>query len=986
MPKFRTRARAVDMLGRQQIAGIPNAISELFKNAHDAYADRVEADYFQDEDLFVLRDDGIGMTKAEFEERWLTIGTESKLQIGKNVLPPPRDPNKPIRPILGEKGIGRLSIGIIGPQVLILTRAKRNGGVHDLVAAFIHWGLFECPGINIDQIEIPVQTFKGNVLPQRRDILKLVESVKANLEDLSDSIDEDTVSRIRNDLDDFRLSPKSLSELFGQLTLADQARGTHFYIHPTNEAISSEIDIELQGKEPSRLKRLLLGFTNTMIPPNAPRIRPAFRYWPNRDGASTDLINSQEFFTPEEFNIADHHIVGEFDEYGKFIGTIQVYDEKPVLETIPWPKAMGKPVSCGPFKINLAYVQGEGRVSKIPSSEYAILDRKISFLGGIYIYRDGIRVLPYGDQQADFLLMEERRSKGSAYYFFSHRRFMGAIEITRDRNRSLIEKAGREGFQENKAYREFREILINFFIQLAADFFRGGGKYADNFEKRKAELDRAERAKREREKTSSALRKDFGQKLDTFFLSFQQGQIQDQCDAIIDELKKRTDVLGEQPDPERAEKQLLALEANALRQLKAVRVGSDINKPPGIGLTKKLQSDWDAYLSEREALEQQIFLPTEAQIKSIAEHTAKVLKLRIDKVRRAKYLLNEISAPYMKDIEDQINQTNKTADLLYDKIHKLADEIHVSMHRILDEMRETLKDVDINIPEDFVHDAQNKLSENGKRYTTLLSLLRKQLESVSWLRSDNSEILTEADMTAALEDELLAYRERSETDFALTQLGMAIEIIGHEFGNAVKSIRNSLKRLKDWANVNPELKRLYNDIRMNFETLDGYLNLFTPLQRRLYRTPVPIIGSSIFDFLKALFAKSLDEHDIAMKSTDNFRKAQILGYPSTFYPVFINLVDNAIFWLQDQKSPREITLDAQGGNFIISDTGPGVQSRDRDAIFEMGFTRKPGGRGLGLFIARETLKNQGYSLELEKPTSNSKKGATFVIKKIQDKK
>ena len=47
MSKFKTRARTVDMLGRQQIAGIPNAISELFKNAHDAYADRVEVDYFR---------------------------------------------------------------------------------------------------------------------------------------------------------------------------------------------------------------------------------------------------------------------------------------------------------------------------------------------------------------------------------------------------------------------------------------------------------------------------------------------------------------------------------------------------------------------------------------------------------------------------------------------------------------------------------------------------------------------------------------------------------------------------------------------------------------------------------------------------------------------------------------------------------------------------------------------------------------------------
>ena len=42
MAKIRTRARAVDMLGRQQIAGTQNAINELFKNAHDAYSkDRI---------------------------------------------------------------------------------------------------------------------------------------------------------------------------------------------------------------------------------------------------------------------------------------------------------------------------------------------------------------------------------------------------------------------------------------------------------------------------------------------------------------------------------------------------------------------------------------------------------------------------------------------------------------------------------------------------------------------------------------------------------------------------------------------------------------------------------------------------------------------------------------------------------------------------------------------------------------------------------
>ena len=147
MAKFKTRARTIDMLGRQQIAGIPTAISELFKNAHDAYAKHVEVDYFRSNGIIVLRDDGLGMTLEDFETRWLTLGTESKLGSKAGMVPPPTDPDQIPRPILGEKGIGRLAIASIGSQVLIMTRAKRGDKLHDLVVAYIHWGIFECPGI-----------------------------------------------------------------------------------------------------------------------------------------------------------------------------------------------------------------------------------------------------------------------------------------------------------------------------------------------------------------------------------------------------------------------------------------------------------------------------------------------------------------------------------------------------------------------------------------------------------------------------------------------------------------------------------------------------------------------------------------------------------------------------------------------------------------------------------------------------------------------
>ena len=43
---FQARARTVDHLGREQIADCPTAISELWKNAFDAYARNVQLNLY----------------------------------------------------------------------------------------------------------------------------------------------------------------------------------------------------------------------------------------------------------------------------------------------------------------------------------------------------------------------------------------------------------------------------------------------------------------------------------------------------------------------------------------------------------------------------------------------------------------------------------------------------------------------------------------------------------------------------------------------------------------------------------------------------------------------------------------------------------------------------------------------------------------------------------------------------------------------------
>ena len=70
--------------------------------------------------------------------------------------------------------------------------------------------------------------------------------------------------------------------------------------------------------------------------------------------------------------------------------------------------------------------------------------------------------------------------------------------------------------------------------------------------------------------------------------------------------------------------------------------------------------------------------------------------------------------------------------------------------------------------------------------------------------------------------------------------------------------------------------------------------------------------------------------------------------------------------------------------FIISDSGNGVHLRDRDRIFEPGFSRRPAGRGLGLFIARSCLQAFGYELELlPVPAPGALTGANFLVSRQQ---
>ncbi|XCN73879.1 MAG: ATP-binding protein [Candidatus Electrothrix aestuarii] len=968
------------MLGRQQIADVSTAISELFKNAHDAYADHVEVDYFRSDNLLVLRDDGIGMTKEEFENRWLVLGTESKLDAAshnKMFKPSGKSP----RQIMGEKGIGRLAIALLGSQVLVLTRGKRESGLSDLTMCFIHWGLFELPSLNLDDLDFPVVSITGGKLPSEKEVVGLVAQNRFLVESLQEKYPQSDFSAIANDMQDFQLDPMDLDEFLKGLSLKENGTGTHFFIAPANPEIRTEIERERQTQT-KEFSRFLLGFCNaTFCTDTPPPIEPSFRYWAS-DLAYEELIGSGEFFTKEDVACGDQYIRGEVNEYGQFSGIVRVYEKEYKDHVISWGKGGGKPTFCGPFQIEFAYLQGTQRESRTSAEEYVRIRRKLDCIAGLYVYRDGIRILPYGNSDVDWLDMELRRSKHAGHYFFSYRNLYGAVCLSRENNTKLKEKAGREGFQKDKAYRQLKEILENLFIQLAADFFRKEAEFGDYFRERKAELDRLERARKKRDKQAGTKKKNLAKALDSFFQKITQKLPEGEVDVLRLQIHARMKVALTMENQDEAAEELLEAENEANSRLNEIRKNYQVAKPRGIGLTKQLQRDWTAYQQEQERLESEVFSPFSKEVSEGLGKMAEEARLYIDQRRRLKKLIKQVSDNRESKVKSEAAMLEKTAA----ETRRIAID---TARKSIQEFRNIVKKVEIEFAEQDFSDLspqsaeairekyELQIKEVGQKNTDSLGRVREMLTGISENLQNSGEV-EYLDVVEAMDQELQELKEQADTDAELVQLGLAVAVINHEFEAAIKGIRRKLSELGSWARANDDLVPLYQEIRTNFDHLDAHLNLFTPLQRRLQRKRIFIKGSEINHYVRTLFTVRLKRHDIELSVTQEFLDSNIQGFPSAIYPVFVNIIDNAIFWLKDIQGRRNVTLDFSGNAYQIRNNGPSIHKRDMEAIFEQGFSRKPGGRGLGLFISKKALKKEGMDLNIG-DSAGTERGVIFEI-------
>lgn len=966
MAKFKTSARTVDMLGRQQIAGIPTAMSELFKNAYDAYATEVRADYVPGLRTLILRDNGVGMSESDFLSRWLTLGTDSKAAGG--TFAPTQVPlGLRERRQMGEKGIGRLAIASIAPLVLIVTRSessKTRNGVDEVTASLIPWAIFETPGLTLDEIEIPVISTSPRELTLRQLFATVAELLDELLLDMGPRIGEERFALVLDQLEQARsISMDFVPSLDGPNVL--EASGTTFVLFGTNEDLEAAVQTEPDGEQVSEFQRFLGGFTNSISKPESESpIRTRFVI--HDETGERDLIGSGTFWRQRDFDLVDHVIGGNFHPDGTFVGTVGLYGGKSIPYTLGWGVA-GRSPRCGPFKLSLGVLQGDPKESRLPADEFVLMSRRLRAQGGLYIYRDDIRVLPYGNSDVDYLEIEKRRTLNAGRYYFSHRRIFGAIELSAASNPGLQEKAGREGFRQNAAYRDFVTILENFLQQVALDFFRSGGAHHDEFQAQRDVLTSRSKARQQKERAEATERDKFATEMYAAIEQLQRGSFV----AAVGDLKERhtqaaTDLRERNADSHAWESLL-----NQLKQEERELARSIVpRRPQSLALTAEQDRDYDSWqhlANGARALLRETVDGVTGYVTALGSSAGLNISAEVG---AAQYL-----ADYAAEILDAVSEDGETTR---------ADIAQVS-NRLLTEVAEIVTRAQEDVQQLTLNTAVTASPASARAVEERMELIAdNSTRRVAAIRDTVNKMFYDRDILLDhrhLQERVLDLESEADNNVELMQLGLSVQLLDHELEGNITAVRSGLRRLQPWARANEQLSAIVEDLRTAFHHLDGYLRMFTPLQRRLYRSRVAFNGADLLRFCRGVFDERLRQHNIELTATDQFRRFAIFGYPSSFYPVFLNLIDNAIHWVQESNRPRTILLDATADGLSISDSGPGIAASDRSAVFERGFSRRRGGRGLGLALASEILAREGWSLEAS--SSVQLGGAQFIARRTK---
>jgi hypothetical protein len=961
--QFRTKARAVDLLGKGQIADLPTAITELWKNGYDAYADNLTAEIYLDtykdinSPLFVMTDDGKGMSRNDIFEKWLVLGTDSKSRATLEEKESEETLWKKPRIKAGEKGIGRLSVAFLGNPMLMLS--KKQG--YPLQALFFDWRLLENYNLFLDDVDIPIEEIE-NLTDFPLKFKKLKASFLNNFEKQND-LDGNLIwedkqlelkTEIENSVNNSEIPDFLTDKILIDLLDIENNHGTKFIIFEPIEQIIDITKSDDDGLDDRQfIASSLSGFTNEFVENNK-IVNTAIPIYKDINSEVDFLTLYGQFFSSDDFDFADVVIDGVFNGEGSFNGILKLYDEE-INYTYTNPRKKDNRSFYGSFPIKVGVSQGRESESKLESIAWKRISDKVSANGGLYIYRDNFRVLPYGRTDFDFLGFEKRRALRASSYF-SHRRMFGFISLTRKNNHKLNDKSSREGLINNSAYRTFKNDLESFFIELAQEYFGTDANksiFLDKKEKLKEQNEAIKldnkRAIEEKKAFTRSL-KDYPEKFDKYRIEYK---------TILEQLEKKTN----------ASNILYSDIENLLDRLHTL----DIEFKNLIPKIPKRYKPTDTQLDRLDKYESKL-LNFNDTIKSDSAQ----LMIRVKEKLEVKELKIEFTKNYQKyngTLEKILTENRVKLKNQYDNLLK---DFSFRSRRIIDELNfEKDKIVSSIDSKESVLVESEKL---GAKFEFLREQINKELtplvEHLSKLSFDIDEELVQGAYKAEYETIKYKWEQTRET----AQLGVAVEIIDHEFNQLYAKINSSLEKLSN-DNLFTDVEQ-FQFLSQNFKQLEDKYELLSPLYRIAGVVPKEISGKDIYNYLLKFFDRRIKDYNIELESTPEFNKHILTIKEPVIHTVYINIINNAIYWMRNKES-RKILLDYKTGTdeIIICNSGLKIEEHRLEKIFDMFYSNRPNGRGIGLYLSKQSLNENRLDVYATNEKSyNLLNGACFVIK------
>ena len=223
--------------------------------------------------------------------------------------------------------------------------------------------------------------------------------------------------------------------------------------------------------------------------------------------------------------------------------------------------------------------------------------------------------------------------------------------------------------------------------------------------------------------------------------------------------------------------------------------------------------------------------------------------------------------------------------------------------------------------------------------------------------------------------------EKLEQTAMLAQLGISVEIIDHEFNVLYSQMSTSLNLLLQYARQHDEIWDTYRQLRNAFEHMEQNYKMLRPLYRSRRRQRTVFTGAYIKEKIEFFFDKKIKELDVEITSNEDFDNFEFFTFESEVLSVFINIVNNALYWLIPVQN-RKIRFECHNGLILIMNSGLPIPDQDLGRIFTIFFTRRKDGRGIGLYLAQHSLAAVGYRIFASNAVEHNKLGgACFVIAK-----